>query len=65
MKYGRFIREIKRKKAKFVDVARVLKLEEKELKDKLKGRKPLYIHEAERLFMYLGIEKGEDKIKFF
>lgn len=65
MKYRKLKREIRRRKLKFIDVARVLKLEEKELKHKLKGRKPLYIHEAEAIFKCLGIENGEEKTKFF
>ena len=65
MKYKRFITGIKRKKLKSLDVARVLGISEKELNDKLRGKKPLYIHEAERIFECLGIESGEEKIKFF
>ncbi len=65
MKYRKIMSKAKRQKLKIVDMARVLGVSKKELKQKLKGRKPLYIHELEALFCYLGIEKGEEKIKFF
>lgn len=65
MKYKKIIAEIRRKNLKITDVSRVLGTDEKELKEKLKGRKPLYIHETEAIFRCLGIEKGEEKIKFF
>ena len=65
MKYEKIMEEIKRQKLKIVDVARVLEISPKELRDKLKGKKPLYIHEMEKLFMCLGIKCGEEKIKFF
>ena len=65
MKYFKIRAKIKRENLEFLDVARDLRLEEKELKDKLKGRKPLYIHEAEALFKCLDIKSGEEKIKFF
>ena len=65
MKYLKIIREIKKKNLKTVDIARVLGVSKKELKEKLNGKKPLYINEAEKLFGCLGIEKGEEKLKFF
>ncbi len=65
MKYKKIITRMKRKNLEIVDIARVLGISEKELKNKLKGKKPLYIHEMEKVFKCLGIEKGEEKIKFF
>ncbi len=65
MKYLKVMAKIKSKNLKPVDIARVLGVSEKELKEKLKGKKPLYINEAEKIFKCLGIEKGKEKINFF
>lgn len=65
MKYRKFMSKIKRQNLRTLDISRVLGISEKELKDKLKGKKPLYLSELEALFGCLGIESGEEKIKFF
>ena len=65
MVFWKILAEIKGKTNAIAEITRDLNISEKELMKKLKGRKPLYIHEAEAIFTCLGINDGNEKIKFF
>ena len=65
MVFRKILAEIKGENDKIAEITRNLGVDEKELMKKLKGRKPLYIHEVEAIFSCLGINDGKDKIKFF